>query len=411
MYKRRNSEGRLCSYYQSKVNEFLNFAFSIERVVERKTFGSDVVFRIKCPCSKCKIKVFKKRDEVKFDLWHNGFIRGYTTWYAHGERKCRQAETGECSKPTEEDNVVGCIQMILDIHNTTFQSDLHPDNQEEQAANSFAKQYYEMLEADDEPLYEGCKKFSTLEAATRLLNWKVECNVPEATYNRALSLFKDMLPDGNQLKGRRNNVPNLVLTYFPIAPRLQRMYMSKKMSKEMTWQHDHKTDSNKKVHPSDGKAWKHFDSTHPTFSKEIRNVRLGLCTDGFNPNNSNSDPYSLWPVFLTIYNLPTWMSLKDKRDEVKFDLWHNGFIRGYTTWYVHGERKCRRAETGECSEPIEEDNVVGCIQMILDIHNTTFQSDLHPDNQEEQAPNTFAKQYYEMLEADDEPLYKGCKKF
>ncbi|GKD89059.1 hypothetical protein Tco_1364566, partial [Tanacetum coccineum] len=151
MYKRRNSEGRLCSYYQSKVNEFLNFAFSIERVVEKKTFGSDVVFRIK--------------------------------W--------------ECSEPIEEDNVVGCTQMILDIHNATFQS--HRDTQEEQAPNSFAKQYYEMLEADDEPLYEGCQKFLTLEAATRLLNWKSECNVPEATYNRALSLFKDMLPGGNKL--------------------------------------------------------------------------------------------------------------------------------------------------------------------------------------------------------------------
>ncbi|GKE28855.1 transposon, En/Spm-like, transposase-associated domain protein, partial [Tanacetum coccineum] len=176
-------------------NEFLNFAFSIEKVVEKKTFGSDVVFPIKCPCSKCKIKVFKTRDEVKFDLWHNGFIRGYTTWYAHGERKCRRAETGECSERIEEDDVVGCTQMILDIHNATFQSDLHLDTQEEQAPNSFAKQYYEMLEADNEPLYEGCQKFSTLEVATRLLNWKAECNVPEATYNQALSLFKDMLHD------------------------------------------------------------------------------------------------------------------------------------------------------------------------------------------------------------------------
>ena len=81
MYKRRNSQGLLCSFYQSKVTEFLNFAFSIERVVERKTLGSNVVFRIKCPCSKCKIKVFKKRDDVEYDLWHNGFIRGYKTWY------------------------------------------------------------------------------------------------------------------------------------------------------------------------------------------------------------------------------------------------------------------------------------------------------------------------------------------
>ncbi|GKC85240.1 transposon, En/Spm-like, transposase-associated domain protein [Tanacetum coccineum] len=249
MYKRRNSEGRLCSYYQSKVNEFLNFAFSIERVVERKTFGSDVVFRIKCSCSKCKIKVFKKRDEVKFDLWHNGFIRGYTTWYAHGERKCRRAEIGECSEPIEEDNVVGCTQVILDIHNATY---LHPDTQEEQATNSFAKQYYEMLEAADKPrlmralyLYgQGCQKVSS-------------------TLKLATSIAMAFLVTKKGGRGR-NNVPNLVLTYFPMAHRLQRMYMSKKMSKEMTWHHDHKTDSNKMVHPSDGKAWKHFDSTHPT---------------------------------------------------------------------------------------------------------------------------------------------------
>ena len=166
MYKRRDSQGRLCSYYQSKVTEFLNFAFSIERVVERKTLGSNVVFRIKCPCSKCKIKVFKKRDDVKYDLWHNGFIRGYTTWSAHGERRSKRAEIGKFSEPVEDDNVGGCRQMILDIHNASVQLDFESDTREEQAPNSFAKEYYEMLEADDEPLYEGCQKFSTLEAAT-----------------------------------------------------------------------------------------------------------------------------------------------------------------------------------------------------------------------------------------------------
>ncbi|GKF73373.1 hypothetical protein Tco_0219705, partial [Tanacetum coccineum] len=96
-------------------------------------------------------------------------------------------------------NVLSQLKRTMLLHNATFQSDLHPDTQEEQAPNSFAKQYYEMLEADNEPLYEGCQKFSTLEVATRLLNWKAECNVPEATYNQALSLFKDMLHDGNQL--------------------------------------------------------------------------------------------------------------------------------------------------------------------------------------------------------------------
>ncbi|GJW76725.1 uncharacterized protein Tco_0138407 [Tanacetum coccineum] len=315
--------------------------------------------------------VFKERHEVEYDLWSNGFIRGYTTWYAHGERKSKPKEIGKCSKSMEVDDVEGCTRMILDMLEADYEQapNLHSEPLEEQSPNSYVKEYYDMLEADDEPLYEGCQKYSTLEAATRLLNWKAECNVPEATYNRALSIFKDMLP-GDKLVGNfyetkkilrklnlprekihacknhcmlfygkvdsllskckvcghsryknggRNNVPNLVLTYFPIAPRLQRMYMSKKMSKEMTWHHDHKTDSNKMVHPSDGKAWKHFDSTHySSFSREIRNVRLGLCTDGFNPNNSNSNSYSLWPVFLTIYNLPPWLCLKE--ENVKLSL-------------------------------------------------------------------------------------------
>ncbi|GJX25675.1 RNA-directed DNA polymerase, eukaryota [Tanacetum coccineum] len=108
MYKRRNSEGHLCSYYQSKVSEFLNFAFSIKKVVEVRTLGSKVVFRIKCPCSMSKIKVFKERHEVEYDLWSNGFVRGYTTWYAHGEIKSKPKEIGQCSKSMEVDDVGGC---------------------------------------------------------------------------------------------------------------------------------------------------------------------------------------------------------------------------------------------------------------------------------------------------------------
>jgi len=40
------------------------------------------------------------------------------------------------------------------------------------------------------------------------------------------------------------------------------------------------------VHPSDGEAWKHFNSVHPHFSVKSRNVHLRLCTDGFNPFGS-----------------------------------------------------------------------------------------------------------------------------
>jgi hypothetical protein len=64
------------------------------------------------------------------------------------------------------------------------------------------------------------------------------------------------------------------------------------------------------VHPSDDEAWKHFNSVHPHFSAESRNVRLGLCTNRFNPFRSFGAPYSYWPVILTVYNLPLGMCMR-----------------------------------------------------------------------------------------------------
>jgi len=64
------------------------------------------------------------------------------------------------------------------------------------------------------------------------------------------------------------------------------------------------------VHPSDGEAWKHFNSVHPHFLAESRNVRLGLCIDGFNPIGSFAASYSYWLVILTVYNLPPGMCIR-----------------------------------------------------------------------------------------------------
>nr|GEZ26981.1 hypothetical protein [Tanacetum cinerariifolium] len=43
------------------------------------------------------------------------------------------------------------------------------------------------------------------------------------------------------------------------------------------------TEPGKMQHPVDGRAWKNFDTKYPDFTKEPRNVRLGLVADGFNP--------------------------------------------------------------------------------------------------------------------------------
>ncbi|KAL5583103.1 hypothetical protein UlMin_015545 [Ulmus minor] len=62
-------------------------------------------------------------------------------------------------------------------------------------------------------------------------------------------------------------------------------------------------------HPVDGKLWQEFDKRHPQFTSDVRNVRLGLAADGFNPFGNMSLSYSMWPVVLTTYNLPPWICM------------------------------------------------------------------------------------------------------
>jgi len=78
----------------------------------------------------------------------------------------------------------------------------------------------------------------------------------------------------------------------------------------MTWHQAHDAVDGVMVHPSDGEAWKLFNSVHPHFSAESRNVRVGLYTDGFNPFGSFAAPYSCWAVILTVYNLPPGMCMR-----------------------------------------------------------------------------------------------------
>ena len=47
------------------------------------------------------------------------------------------------------------------------------------------------------------------------------------------------------------------------------------------------------------------------FVNELRNVRLGLAVDDFNPLGNMSFSYSMWPVVLIAYNLPPWLCMKN----------------------------------------------------------------------------------------------------
>ncbi|KAI5317517.1 hypothetical protein L3X38_037224 [Prunus dulcis] len=151
-------------------------------------------------------------------------------------------------------------------------------------------------------------------------------------------------------QNRTTKIPQKVMRYLPLKPRLQRLYMSTHTATDMRWHKEKRVDDDVMRHPADGEAWKEFDRTFPEFAADPRNVRLGLATDGFNPYGVLNQHHSTWPIFAFPYNLPPWKCMKKEYmmmtvlitedpgrsidvylrplvDELK-DLWTNG-VRTY----------------------------------------------------------------------------------
>jgi hypothetical protein len=101
------------------------------------------------------------------------------------------------------------------------------------------------------------------------------------------------------------------LRYMPLTPRLKQLFISKKTAMHMRWHKEGECEnSNVKVHPSDGEAWKALNNFDPDFVMDAKNICIGLATDGFTPFTESVASYSCWSVFAIPYNLPSTLCLK-----------------------------------------------------------------------------------------------------
>ncbi|XP_028774325.1 uncharacterized protein LOC114731348 [Neltuma alba] len=226
----------------------------------------------------------------------------------------------------------------------------------EEMPNPNARAFYDMLHAAQQPLWEGCEE-SKLSATLQLLSIKATTNMSQQGYNLISQLIRRTQPkdtcmptdlyqtkklvsklsldyrkidccvngcmlyykaddSATQCKfcgeeryfsrrchGRKKKVARKQLWFLPLIPRLQRLYASEKTAKEMTWHYTNRRGTNVLSHPSDGQAWKVFNSTYLDFAHDPRNVRLGLCADGFTLFGQSGRQYSCWPVIITPCNM------------------------------------------------------------------------------------------------------------
>ena len=324
--------------YIEGVGEFIEFACAHAREQNN----------IPCPCLRCFNAKSGNPVELMNHLLCHGIDQSYTRWTRHGEPynevECEDQEPGissgsnECFHDEGDDGLEEMVRMVGEENPEIFE---------------------ELQNDADTPLYAG-SKYSRLRAVIKLYNLKSRYGWSDTSFNALLTFLRDAFPEDNTLPSKtydakkiilasglkyekmhacRNDCilyrneyellkecpkcgesryeengvsPAKVLWYFPIVPRLKRMYGNKDIAKLCTWHDDERIKDKKLRHPADAPQWMKIDLEYPEFSEEPRNLRFALASDGINPHGVQRTTYSTWPVILMNYNLPPDLIMKRK---------------------------------------------------------------------------------------------------
>uniref|UniRef100_A0A1J3JNP1 Transposase-associated domain-containing protein n=1 Tax=Noccaea caerulescens TaxID=107243 RepID=A0A1J3JNP1_NOCCA len=282
-------------------------------------------------------------------------------WYHHGEVNSESTRGGETRQWNEE--IVGLFRAVEHLNDEYGLSDELGDIAEGEDRKE--DEFLAKLADAETPLYPRCVNHSKLSAIVSLFRLKTQNGWSDKSFNDLLETLPEMLPEDNVLhtslyevkkflksfdmgyekihacvndfclfrkkykkldncpkcnasrwktnmhtREVKKGVPQKVLRYFPIIPRLKRMFRSEEMAKNLRWHFSNKSSDGRLRHPVDSVTWDQMNHKYPSFAAEERNIRLGLSTDGFNPFNMKNTMYSCWPVLMVNYNLPPDLCMK-----------------------------------------------------------------------------------------------------
>ncbi|XP_047949378.1 uncharacterized protein LOC125195243 [Salvia hispanica] len=312
--------------------------------------------KILCSCKRCGI--------------------GYTQWIAHGELpSSRSSRCDNQHNTLGGDDMQGLVHEAFGVPNEDGYTDEHTRSQiDAEIANGQSREFYKLIDGSQQPLFERCDKFSKLSFIIRLLHLKCIGSLNNKVFDMLLELLREAFPDAmvdlpksyyeaeKLMKGlgldadptgEKRKIAQNVLWYFPVKPRLQRLFMSTKTASDMRWHAENLTKDGYMRHPADSSAWNTFDTLHPSFAQESRNVRLGLESDGINPfknmtPGNNIDIY-LQPLIADLKDLwevgvETYDASKKQNFQLHASLiWTISDFPGYaylSGWSTQGEFAC-----------------------------------------------------------------------
>lgn len=341
----KTTEGRMSQPYRDGVMSFLHHAMKV----------ADEEGYIICPCSKCVNHCRQLVRHVQIHLLQYGIMQSYTIWHKHGEPRMSDETPHHYAMNSSEFRDFGGIDALVEDQIRGDSTNTKPREE----VRSFDK----LLNDSKREVYPNCSAFTLLSFVIELFNLKVTNHMSNKAIDMWLHFLRRLLPESNlvpksihdakkllrdlglsyelidacindcvlfwkenanldkcpkcntsryKINGRRGKkIPHKILRYLPVTPRLKKLYMNKKIAKSMRWHKDKRVEDGELRHPADGEEWKEFDTQHPEFALEPRNVRLGIATDGFNPFGNMDNSYSIWPVVLIPYNLPPWLVMKE----------------------------------------------------------------------------------------------------
>jgi len=98
--------------------------------------------------------------------------------------------------------------------------------------------------------------------------------------------------------------PVRTFTYLPVGPRLIRFFGTANIAKILQ-NHSQECETEGKMYDiHHSPAWQSAYEHNGIFKGDERGISFALCTDGVNPFNHNKVSYSMWPIMLSLLNLP-----------------------------------------------------------------------------------------------------------
>ena len=288
-------EDRHTKKYIDGVKGFLQFAFT------HSAIGNTIL----CPCKNCLNCSWLEASDVQEHLVCEGFVNGYRRCEYHGElsspiQSVRDAHVEQFDEVVEgevlEEDSDELAEMIRDMrHDFGDLSDI--DDEGGHHANE-SDPFQQFLGDATEQLYPGCTCFTKLRFVVRLLHVKSVGGWSDKSFNMLIELLQEAFPKGAKLPknfheakkiirclrldyvsihacnndcilfwkehanadscpkckasrwksqkkkpdGRHaHKVPMKVLRYFPIAKRLQRLFLTAKSATDCRWHDEGRT--------------------------------------------------------------------------------------------------------------------------------------------------------------------------